>query len=74
MMKRWLECIRWRRSRRFEDAVSLALEEIQLEHGDAALDQARRKARRRDQSTRRKWVWKAVVRRLESEPAQQTDI
>lgn len=73
MMKRWLDRLRWRRSRRFEDAVSLALEELQLEHGDTALDQARRKARRRDQPTRRKWVWKAVVRRLESKPAQQTD-
>ncbi|MBB4150114.1 hypothetical protein [Sphingobium scionense] len=53
MMKRWLHGLRWQRSRRFENAVSLAVEELLLEHGDAALDQARRKARPRDQPTRR---------------------
>lgn len=64
MFRHWLERRRWRRSHLFDEAVDLALEEISATYGEKALDQARRKAKRRHQPIRRKWVWREVVRRL----------
>ncbi|OHT19394.1 hypothetical protein [Edaphosphingomonas haloaromaticamans] len=64
MLLRWLRRRGWRRTAAFEEDVTLAIAEMRQLHGEAALDHARRKARRRDQRTRRKWVWREAVRRL----------
>lgn len=72
MLLRWLRRRRWRRTAAFEEDVALAIAEMRQLHGDAALDHARRKAKRRDQRTRRKWVWREVVKRLERSASMQT--
>lgn len=67
MLHRWLERRRWRRSSAFDDAVAQTIEEIESLYGPQALEQARRKAKRRHQKTRRKWIWREAVRRMEAQ-------
>ena len=69
MFQRWLARYRWRCSTAFERDVLVAMAEMCGAYGENALEQSRRKARRRGQRMRRKWVWKEVVKRLESQQA-----
>lgn len=74
MLLRWLRRRRWRQTPAFEEDVTLAIAEMRQLHGETALDHARRKARRRDQRTRRKWVWREAVRRLEAEAGEDVNL
>lgn len=66
MLGRLIERWRWRRSYQFEKMVKRMCDDARRDWGDGALDYARHKARRRYQPVRRKWLWRAVVARLEA--------
>lgn len=63
----WIARWHWPRSGRFDLAIDQAYGEVTTFYGDAALETARRKLARRHQRRSRKWVWRAVVARLEAE-------
>lgn len=66
MFSRWINRWRWRRSRAFDEAVVLAVDQAREWGRGDPVDYARRRARRR-QSVRRKWVWQAAANRLRAE-------
>jgi hypothetical protein len=67
MLTRWIGRWRWRRSAEFRATVERTLQHTLRVHGLDALAHARRKLRRSQQPIRRKWGWRAVVERLNTD-------
>ncbi|MDF0490373.1 hypothetical protein PX554_19785 [Sphingomonas sp. H39-1-10] len=63
---RWIRRHRWRRSHAFDNVVEQKCTWLRATHGDKALDIARAKLTGSRRASR-KWVWQAVVARLEAE-------